>query len=697
MKLVPAGAVATTGLHVRTSLRTLVRSPYVVLFLLLAANYLWLRYLYESDLYLVDYFSYRYPQAASTSWWEYFVPARAYSGWYAPLGALFTQYCPSFIGAANLWYLVHALLLLVSFFASWAVLRSRVFTYSLCICLAFGTQLYHTYIVAGSLFLPLLLAVFEIVLLCGYRVLCDKAHPLGWRVAFGVAAIIGILLGGVWWLDFFVCLVLASVFLGMYLWRTGRRQEMSRLVFIAATITVLSCLYVYVKLSYVPPIRIEPGAEEDVIFNYPSIVPMAEDMLSNVFTYLYLTVSNFLPPFLVTSNSLSAMGSEGLSELQLSYNPKYARLIPMQHVFLWRFYAGAWLAACGYLLLKMILRAWRRGAVQDAALGFLMVMSFVPSATHVFIKARPYMSMPALTYKAIIGILGLSLLVSFVLMLARRGWPRLRSTLLVACVWGVIVLGGLTRPVYLSQMSIAVGVGGAGPGPDPLAVLRDIVRPPDCATRIGTAALDPSAMTRRQALGLVNSGCLDGYQQIALPSRWRAADTADTANLAEVAPPLTVSGQRGDYSFSRRNDQGGDVIRITPISTTIASTEMALQFGLSLADDAGRLRVVPPVAAGEVATDFEISTGDMLVLSIWARLAGTNAVLFIKDRTDEWQRAATLMRSTDWRQYVVAKQIRAGADSVLIGIIWEPDAVDAWLEIRDMRADAVPVRSTSQP
>ena len=102
-------------------------------------------------------------------------------------------------------------------------------------------------------------------------------------------------------------------------------------------------------------------------------------------------------------------------------------------------------------------------------------MVFNSDDIHLLIKARPYNSVPLLSYRLVIGVLGMAWLISYLLMLAWRRWQCKWAVPLVVGVWGIILYGALTRPAYLSFLSQEVGINYGGPGPDPLKMLIEIL------------------------------------------------------------------------------------------------------------------------------------------------------------------------------------------------------------------------------
>src|SRR5262249_18329819 len=150
------------------------------------------------------------------------------------------------------------------------------------ICFAFGTPLYHTYAVQGSVGYCLLFVYYQVVLVCVFKLLTtDRRHPLWWAV-FGVALVTTALAYEAW-LDFLVFAWLAAAYLAVMFVHTQRRHELRRLIAVVAVMTVVGGVYVYVKTHFGYGSVL--GSESDVVFNYLRLAPAVEDVISNVITH----------------------------------------------------------------------------------------------------------------------------------------------------------------------------------------------------------------------------------------------------------------------------------------------------------------------------------------------------------------------------------------------------------------------------
>jgi len=164
-----------------------------------------------------------------------------------------------------------------------------------------------------------------------------------------------------------------------------------------------------------------------------------------------------------------------------------------------------------------------------------------------------------------------------------------------------------------------------------------------------------------------------------LPFSWQGPDTIHIQDLPQTAPPLRISGQRGDFTFSRISVENRDVIRVAPVSSGAnGSEERVVQFGWWLEDRGNGLEIPP---------------GRTVVLSLRVQLSAPSerTELFIQDRTETWERSSIPVEGTSWQRYRVVREIRTGATEVILGVVWQPKSGEEWLEMRDMQVLVAPV------
>jgi hypothetical protein len=519
--------------------------------LLVLTNLYLRRSLEHAGLYLYDFLAVWYPDGVRVvfsghyPWWKFFLPIQEFQGSWTTTTLIVTHVVTGWVGgAARVWYLYHAILIVVSFATSWAIFRSKTFSYTFAFCMGFGTQLYHTYSVPGSIALVLLPVYFELLLLCAYAIIRnDSPRSLIWA-AFGAVTLVTAL-SYESWLDLMVFVWAMTPILVVALWRSGRTLEERRLVAVAGVLTIVACAYVYIK-THTGFAQVN-GAESDVVFNYPAFAPKVEDVVSNALTHLYIVLTNFLPPVFLSSSALYELGGTQLVAYQYGYHAPSAYLVPMHYLFLWRYAAGAAAVVFGYALFRAIRSLWRAVTPDTIAVTVFLVLIAVGGPTHMFVKIRPMKTVPLLAYHAPVGILGMSLLISYLLMRARRDVtsPAV-SAAVVAGAWCVMGYATLARPAMLDHLAAQAGLL-EGQYPDPLGAIEQKVGL-TIATPAGAPAyrLQPDDSTTT-SIGLVREG---GAWLPELPQRLPAAATwAPSAGVRVAALTDGVNVQGDDSKF----------------------------------------------------------------------------------------------------------------------------------------------------
>jgi hypothetical protein len=357
---------------------------------------------------------------------------------------------------------LNALLIVASFMCTWGMFRSLVFSYTVCICMAFGTQFHWVYICSPIEAFYLYVIYLEANLLCLFKVL--RGGERRWRFAYG-ATLVLLALNHEQWLSYLAFLVPACILLWVYAARAMIPEMKPRVLFVAVCTGLVAAAYLAIRLQYGEQ-QSRPGGEDQMIFMYASPVLAIEDFISNVFSLLYIAISNYFPPWLVGSNSLYFLGREGVIAGQEGYHAPQSYLVAMHHVFYWYFFAGMAFTIFVYFLVRNGRTALLQGSVRHLYLTLSMLLIAAGFAIHALIKYRPYLSVPLLTYKCMSSNVGVAYLIAYCLMDARRMISRRWVwSALVAIVWAVIAYGALARPAYLSHLSKEVGL---MPLPDPL-------------------------------------------------------------------------------------------------------------------------------------------------------------------------------------------------------------------------------------
>ena len=440
------------------------------------------RSLEHADQHLYAFLPYFYPAGEKLLFhgqvplWRLFLPLPEFSGAWA--GSLIVTHLVEMrIGVANTWYLFNCLMLVGSFVAALLVVDSLAFAFTFAIAMGFGTQFIHAYTVTGGMASPLVTLVWEALLVCSYRVVVAETHRAAWKTAFAVSALVAALTYE-GWLDVAAFIIVAAPVFAVL--AAGRAPAVRRrLIGVAIAMLALSLVYVYLKTSFGNGQT--AGSESDVVFNYHLWAPAIEDVVSNIITQLYISVTNFLPAIFLSSTALFTLGADKLVELQAGYHEPYAYLVPMHYVFLWRYAAGAVALACAYLVVVLGIRTWREPARDRIAVLVSLLLMIMAGSTHALIKIRPMKTMPVLGYHVTVGVIGAAMLIAYGVMVVWRDWRGTGSRVAVtACVWGVIFYGALTRPVMLNHMAVDVGLPGLYP--NPMNALRVMLGRPEDAT-----------------------------------------------------------------------------------------------------------------------------------------------------------------------------------------------------------------------
>src|SRR5437764_15445697 len=98
-------------------------------------------------------------------------------------------------------------------------------------------------------------------------------------------------------------------------------------------------LYLAVKLPTAPE-HGTPGKESELVFGYlfrdglgirRGGILSLEDMGSNLFTYVYMSVTSFVPPALLPGQSLGLIGAPTIMAAQRGYHPQLVHLVAYHH------------------------------------------------------------------------------------------------------------------------------------------------------------------------------------------------------------------------------------------------------------------------------------------------------------------------------------------------------------------------------
>ena len=138
-------------------------------------------------------------------------------------GLVVLQLLVQHFSLTNVFYALNAALIVASFALSWSMFRSAIFSFTLTLCMAFGTQFHWAYACSPVILLYLFVIYLEANLLCFVKLL--QTGGRGWRIAFPLT-LIPVALCTELWADYLAFLTLGSLFLFAYAWRhAGHRFE----------------------------------------------------------------------------------------------------------------------------------------------------------------------------------------------------------------------------------------------------------------------------------------------------------------------------------------------------------------------------------------------------------------------------------------------------------------------------------------
>jgi len=446
-----------------------------VLVFFIVANFVLRAHLEHAGKYLWDYFALAYPETLDEvygkPWYELLLPIQEWTGSWTSTSLALLPPLTKLVGKySRLYLLLNTLFVTTAFFTSWMMLRSRIFTITFTACAAFTTYNYHVYACTGSVNQYFIVSYLLLLLTCQYKLFTVEERRGGWWAAWSFALALFVL-SYEGWLSYVVWTWLMAPIAMALAWRAGRNDLFRRSAVIASVVTLVACAYVGVKRSY--GFTHTSGSESDIIFNYAHTTLAVEDVISNFFTIFYTVVTNYTPPFLVSSNSLRAYGHEELIAAQGGYHAAQSHLVPYNHLFLWRFYAG--MAATVFIgaLALLVRRTWLEPTRERIVLIALMLMTLTGSPTHLLVKWRPMNVAPFISYHFFFGVIGLSLLLAYGTYLAATKLQNRRlAAVLIGLVWLDIGYCALARPALLNHLSSEVQMGAY---PDPWKTLTDWV------------------------------------------------------------------------------------------------------------------------------------------------------------------------------------------------------------------------------
>jgi hypothetical protein len=398
-------------------------------------------------------------QFLATDWRKFLLPQEYVSGeiLWLTTSLLPIYFADKYFGSLVQFLLFSCLFLSVVFIFSWLCTRSLSFTSTITFMFAFGTQLEYAY-TYGDLTIIYVLQIY-IAVNFAVAVLLVSGHVTRWRwlIAF-ISSLCLVALATEWWINYATAIIAASGF-GI-IWSLRHQNIEIRVAstwIFLLTSTVLG-LYLTVRLQ-TPAQFVKHGGEEELLLTYRNYTLMFEDFITNFFTLLYMTLTNYLPSFVTSSNSLTYVGKATIIAEQYGYDATHQQLVLMSHLFLWRFYAGVAGTIFVGCTVWAVYRAWLSSSMVAAIVVALALMVISSFPTHMMIKMRPYNSVPALTYKVTISVAAFTLLVGYLTMIVGRCLQSRRAYFVIfASVWGSVSIAALTRPGMQARLLNEVGL-----------------------------------------------------------------------------------------------------------------------------------------------------------------------------------------------------------------------------------------------
>ena len=579
---------------------------------LLAANYYLRHTLEDAPRYLYSFLETFYgkqiPVLFELPAWRLFLPLEQLTGAWVTTTLILTYLVEQRLSPAGAWYLFNAVSIVVAFGTSLVVFRSAIFSFTFAICVGFGTQFYHAYAVTGGIASYLFITYHMLLLATAVQFVRGARPRWAWGIALAFSLALNVL-GYEGWLDLLVLFWVATPLLFIGLRRMEASAEATRMAWLTFMLTVVGVAYVAVKINY--GFGQTRGSESDVIFNYTSLWPAVDDLVSNAFTHTYMGVSNFLPPVLVGASAFYRLGPEYLLTSQHLYHEPFNYLVPMHQLFFWRYYAGATFVLLLVALWQAIKRAWVRPSAWTLAFGVFLLMILVAGPTHSLIKFRPMNAAPVMTYHITVGVLGASLLISWLLTTAWFSWRRVSALGLVVVVWATIFYGALARPAYLSHMSAQAGLG-EYLYPNPMKMLMERLgrtyEPPEGLALYRLMRYQPD-----QSLALARTALGDLPTRLPAPAEW-------TSIVKEWATPaaagaVDVAGDNTQFGYQLMSP----VIRVTPGTKYLLRLRFETIAGRVcagvLSADQQRWLVAPDGTTAEYAFDAGAFDGIIVVVA----------------------------------------------------------------------------------
>jgi hypothetical protein len=391
---------------------------------------------------------------------------------WSPTAIFLTYFVENAMGPYGSYIFWSSLFIASSFICAFICYRSLVFAATLAFMFAFGAQLNYAYTYGNLVTLYLVLTYIALNATFAYLLVSEQLNLFVALGAFTLSLVV-VALSNEMWINYATALLTGGLFGALWAHHHGDAALRARSLAISGATLLVLAIYLSVRLRLVSE-YLAPGSEEELLVTYHSKLLLLDDLVANFFTFMYTVLDNYFPSFISSSNSLSYLDKTLILSEQHGYESSYQNLIIMNHLYLWRFYAGVTVTLFGAFTVWVLVRAWRRRSSGAAIAAALCLMILAGFSTHLSIKMRPYNSIPALPYKVIVSVSFFTVLVAY-LVANSATWFRDKRAYwgIVVGVWGCVLLAAVTRPGMEDRLLGEVDLVGLG---DPLSQILNWFR-----------------------------------------------------------------------------------------------------------------------------------------------------------------------------------------------------------------------------
>lgn len=381
-------------------------------------------------------------------WWTTFI---------LPMYFLYKTFSPM-----GVYLFVSSLLIITSFMCSWKLFRSHAFSCTLGLLFAIGTQLSYALTFGEVLGFYLVLTFISINLTSTVMILQSKFLKFHIYSIFVITLILSALSMEMW-LDYATPLILSLGFIAIWSYHHGKSSvKKSSIILFFITLIITLC-YVLIE-CYLGAIGkySTPGLEAELVFTHKKNLLILDDLIINFFTYLYMTLTNYLPSFLFFSNSVTYLQVSDILAGQNGYHASSVHLAFISYLLEWRFFAGIIVFSFFTMGWKWLKNSWKNTTNITHLILFLLFIGIIFGfPTHLIIKVRPYNTVPMLTYKCIISVYFLTIMIAYISMIYKKNFKKLKNWyLMLSSIWLTALLSALTRPAAINAGLTAVELHG---------------------------------------------------------------------------------------------------------------------------------------------------------------------------------------------------------------------------------------------